>query len=67
MNIEELIEMLQDITTYDEVFKTHYMGVTILTNKDMRTICSHYFQDEYDSKSPREQRLIRERIFKELM
>jgi len=35
-------------------------------NKDMRTICSHYFGSEYDSKSTREQRLIRQDIFKEL-
>ena len=46
--------------------KIHWLGKKILTNDDMKTMCSTFFKKDYDLLTHSEQRKLRERIFKEL-
>ena len=43
--------------------KLHWLGSTILTDKEMRTMCSNFFEKDYELMTPAEQRKFRRRIF----
>ena len=63
---KEFIKQLQGKIEWDSVSQKHWSGVTIITNVDMMTMCSHYFGRKYDLLTYREQRLVREDIFRKL-
>ncbi len=44
----------------------HLIGNEILTNKDMRIMCSNKYEDEYNNLNSRQQRKVREDIFKKV-
>lgn len=45
--------------------KVHYMGATILTNKELDYMLETVFKEEYTQLSYSDRRRIRQRIFKE--
>lgn len=42
----------------------HHLGKDIITNRDMKIMCSNRYGDEYDLLTNGEQRRVRESIFK---
>lgn len=62
-DIQEFINVLKNTVEYDKKHKHHILGKLMLTNKDMRTMCSNRFGKDYNMLSGREQRKTRERIF----
>lgn len=51
---------------WDEPSHNHWIGSEILTNKDMKIMCSSKYEREYDLLTNREQRLVRESVFKKI-
>jgi hypothetical protein len=49
---------------WDDNSHMHWLGMTILTNKDMKVMCSNKYGREYDLLTNGEQRRVRESIFK---
>ena len=66
IDTREFVRQLKDKVYWDRVSKKHWSGSKIVTNQDMKIMCSHYFGKGYDTLSFKEQRLVRERIFREL-
>jgi len=46
--------------------KVHWLGKKILSNDDMKIMCSNFFGKDYDLLTNPEKRKVREIIFKEL-
>ena len=64
--IQEFIDILKNTVEYVPETKIHWLGIWILTNDDMRKMCSKKFGYLYNILTGREQRELRERIFKAL-
>ena len=61
-----VIELKRFGVEWDELGHKHWMGITVLTNKEMKIMCSTKYGREYDLLTNGEQRLIRESIFKKI-
>lgn len=59
-------ELIQYGVEWDEKSHNHWLGMTILTNKDMKLMCSNKYKREYDLLTNGEQKLVRESIFKKI-
>ena len=66
MTIEEFVNRLKGSVEYDKKNNVHWLGSLILSNDDMRKMCSHFFGRDYDLLTYAEQRKMREAIFKRL-
>ena len=64
--IQDFINLLSNTVEYVKETKTHWLGLWILTNNDMRKMCSTKFGYTYDILTNGEQRKIREQIFRAL-
>jgi hypothetical protein len=62
----EFIARLKNTTEFDPKMRVHWLGSFILTNDDMKKMCSNFFGRDYDLLTYAEQRRLRERIFKAL-
>jgi len=59
-------ELIRYGVEWVELSHNHWLGITILTNKEMKIMCSTKYGREYDLLTNGEQRLIRESIFKKI-
>jgi hypothetical protein len=66
IDIDKFIKELKPKVDYEPKSKIHWLGMWILTNKDMKLMCSNRFGREYDLLTYKEQKAIREQIFREL-
>ena len=64
INTSEFIKRLKGKVEWDELSHMHWSGARILTNLDMKVMCSNYYGREYDLLTNGEQRRVRESIFK---
>jgi len=62
----KFVKQLRGKVAWDSVTEKHWAGITIVTNAHMMTMCSHYFGRRYDLLTYREQRLVREDVFRKL-
>lgn len=66
MNLEDFIETLKELVVYNKEEHKHYMGNTVLTNRELNGMLELLLEDEYTSLNGTKREKIRERIFKEL-
>lgn len=70
----EFVKQLKQMgVEYDPINKKHWVGSkfisddkNVITNEQMKTMCSHYFGREYDLLNNTQQTKIRMKVFKEL-
>lgn len=65
MTVEEFIEELKPMVTYDKAKRIHMMGSTILTNMEVKHMLHIMLGEDYDNLSKREQTIIKRRVFDE--
>ena len=66
IDTREFVRQLKDKVYWNIETQQHWSGSKVVTNQDMKIMCSHYFGKVYDTLSFKEQRLVREQIFREL-
>ena len=66
INVTEFVKQLKGIVEYDSESKKHWTGYKIVTNSEMKIMCSHYFGREYDLLTNSQQTKIRIKVFKML-
>ena len=74
MNIDDFVtELKMRGIDYDPILKKHWIGSKLLddddkviSNNDMKNMCSRFFGRQYDILTESEQRKIRESIFEKL-
>jgi len=59
-------ELVRYGVEWDEKSHMHWLGMTILTNKEMKIMCSSKYGREYNLLTNGEQRLVRESVFKKI-
>ena len=59
-------ELVRYGVEWDEISHKHWIGSQILTSKDMQIMCSNKYKREYDLLTNKEQRLVRDFIFKKI-
>ena len=64
IDTSEFVKRLKGMIEWDEESHKHWSGISIVTNKEMHTMCSNYYGREYDLLTNGEQRRVRESIFK---
>ena len=67
MTLEEFIETLKELVTYNKKEDKHYMGSTVLTNQEVNGMLELLLEDEYTKLSGTQKTKIRQRVFKECM
>ena len=66
IDTSEFVKQLKEAIEYDPISKKHWTGYKVVTNQDMKIMCSHYFGKEYDLLTNSEKTKIRIKVFKEL-
>jgi len=59
-------ELVRYGVEWNEESHMHWTGIKVVTNKEMKIMCSKKYGREYDLLTNGEQRLIRESIFKKI-
>jgi len=59
-------ELIRYGVEWDEESHKHWDGIKIVTNQEMRIMCSEKYGREYNLLTPGEQRLVRESVFKKI-
>lgn len=66
IDITEFVRQLKGKVEYDSESKLHWSGKEIVTNNDMKIMCSHYFGKDYDYLSNTQKTKVRIKVFKKL-
>ena len=74
IDVTEFVKQLKSMgIEYDSINKKHWVGYNliaddknIVTNVDMKTMCSHYFGREYDLLTNNQKTKVRMKVFKML-
>ena len=66
IDVTKFVKQLRGKIEWDSESKMHWSGMVIITNADMMIMCSHYYGREYDLLTYREQRFVREDVFRKL-
>lgn len=64
MTLEEFIETLKELVEYRN--GKHYMGLTILTNKELNGMLEVLLEEKYTNLNGTRREKIRELVFKEI-
>jgi len=59
-------ELIRYGVEWDEESHNHWTGIKVVTNTDMRTMCSKKYGREYDLLTNGEQRVVRESVFNKI-
>ncbi len=66
LDTTEFVKQLKGMVEYDSESNKHWAGSKILTNEDMKVMCSHYFGRDYDLLTNSQKTKIRIKVFKKL-
>ena len=66
IDVTEFVKQLKGMVEYDSESKKHWAGYKIVTNSDMKIMCSHYYGREYDLMTNTQKTQVRMDVFKML-
>jgi hypothetical protein len=66
LTIEEFINTLKPLVSYNKKEKRHYMGSTVLTNQELNGMLEVLLEDKYTKLNGTQREKMRERVFKDI-